>query len=285
METEVKLTFTDSSGRERHVVARLGRFTMGRDTDNDLAIADSNLSRHHAEIESVRGSIQIVDCNSRNGTMVNGHPVIGAVDLFDGDVINLGGSCDLNVSLQQASTPASPRVTSVAVFATAAVALILLVAALLLAISAWHGAGSLPANGNTANSRRDKKRSDIVESGPAPSPEAGPKEVAPGTSEQDKGQLARAIKRVMSTVSNDDNAPYISEAGINDVQRKVDEYRASPELRERLRAAKLACPEISAQAQGISLKPALVMYAALAESEGNGGGNPVVSARKWRRGC
>ena len=41
----------------------------------------------------------------------------------------------------------------------------------------------------------------------------------------------------MSKLSND-NAPYISEAAINDVRQKVEEYRGSSALREKLRAMK-----------------------------------------------
>jgi hypothetical protein len=82
----------------------------------------------------------------------------------------------------------------------------------------------------------------------------------------------------MSRISTDD-APYISEAGLRDVTERIRAYRGSTALQERLRAMQRGCREIDSQAQSINLKPTLVMYAALAESE-QGGADPVATARQ-----
>jgi hypothetical protein len=43
---------------------------------------------------------------------------------------------------------------------------------------------------------------------------------------------------------------------------------------------KQGCAEISAEAERINLRPALLMYAALADSEGPSGSNPITAARR-----
>ncbi|HET9710661.1 MAG TPA: FHA domain-containing protein, partial [Pyrinomonadaceae bacterium] len=269
---ELTLTFTEPAGRERRIVSQAPRITLGRAADNDIVIDDANLSRNHAVIENAGDSIQVSDCNSRNGTMVNGHPLVGPVELFDGDIVNLGGSCDITVGLRRsAETPSSSRVPVPAI-AVAAVAAILVCAGALLALAAWRKAEPVTSQRYTNNPRGEEK--------PEPSPEIVkteiPREVVP---EDPKNDAGTAVKRVMSKLSKD-NAPYISEAGINDVKRKVDHYRGSTELKERLRQVKQGCSEIRVEAERISLRPALVMYAALAKSEEQPGSNPIIVARQ-----
>jgi sigma-B regulation protein RsbU (phosphoserine phosphatase) len=47
-------------------------FTIGRKTDKDLVIADSRVSRDHAQIVSENGGYWLLDQRSRHGTYVNG---------------------------------------------------------------------------------------------------------------------------------------------------------------------------------------------------------------------
>src|SRR5689334_14466438 len=47
-------------------------FTIGRKTDKDLVIADSRVSRDHAQIISENGEYWVIDQGSRHGTYVNG---------------------------------------------------------------------------------------------------------------------------------------------------------------------------------------------------------------------
>ena len=47
-------------------------FTIGRKTDKDLVIADSRVSRDHAQIVSEDGEFWVLDQGSRHGTYVNG---------------------------------------------------------------------------------------------------------------------------------------------------------------------------------------------------------------------
>ena len=65
------------------------RVLIGRDADNDLAVASEFISRHHAQISFYRGSYWIMDLKSTNGTFVNGTRV-RRVRLCDRDVIAVG---------------------------------------------------------------------------------------------------------------------------------------------------------------------------------------------------
>ena len=67
--------------------------SIGRMPDCDVTVADSNVSRHHAEIRLRDGHARIVDLGSMNGTKLNGRGVpsdeFGAT-LEDGDRIQVG---------------------------------------------------------------------------------------------------------------------------------------------------------------------------------------------------
>ena len=60
--------------------------------DNDLILADLDVSRHHAELrKSPTESYEIVDLGSHNGTFVNGKRVSQAT-LTEDDIVNIGHS-------------------------------------------------------------------------------------------------------------------------------------------------------------------------------------------------
>ncbi len=68
-----------------------GTFAIGRVDDNDLALSqEPGVSKVHAKIVGQGDRYLIVDCESRNGTLVNGVPVQRA-DLYDGDEIKICG--------------------------------------------------------------------------------------------------------------------------------------------------------------------------------------------------
>ena len=66
--------------------------TIGRDTDNDIVVNDSKVSRHHAQIISDNGSFRIVDFNTTNGTFVNDRKVSGETALNARDVVRIGNT-------------------------------------------------------------------------------------------------------------------------------------------------------------------------------------------------
>ena len=62
---------------------------IGRDSNNDLQLHDSEVSRFHAELQPEGGSYKVVDLGSSNGTFVNGEKIT-ALTLSSGDRIQLG---------------------------------------------------------------------------------------------------------------------------------------------------------------------------------------------------
>ena len=68
------------------------RLSVGRGLTNDLSLpGDTEVSRLHAELESIAGEWTVSDDGlSRNGTYVNGQRISGRHRLRDGDVIRVG---------------------------------------------------------------------------------------------------------------------------------------------------------------------------------------------------
>ena len=64
-------------------------FKIGRTPDNDIAIDNLAVSRLHAVLEEEKGHYYVRDCDSLNGTEVNGQKV-GRARLNDGDEISIG---------------------------------------------------------------------------------------------------------------------------------------------------------------------------------------------------
>jgi hypothetical protein len=74
----------------RHEVKQK-RVVLGRSRDCDIQLADSNVSRRHAELRQEGASYWIVDLGSTNGMEVNGKRVKRA-KLRDGDTITIGST-------------------------------------------------------------------------------------------------------------------------------------------------------------------------------------------------
>ncbi len=95
----------DATGERRMVLGRIlvgvngatvaerelsvGRFIIGRTTDNDLQIDSKFVSRHHAQIITTAQSCVIEDLNSTNGIHVRAKRVRRRI-LNDGDVVQIG---------------------------------------------------------------------------------------------------------------------------------------------------------------------------------------------------
>ena len=63
--------------------------TIGRLPDCTIALSDSQVSRHHAEVRRAERGFAVVDLGSLNGTTVNG-AAVQQHPLTDGDVIGVG---------------------------------------------------------------------------------------------------------------------------------------------------------------------------------------------------
>lgn len=79
----------DKTGRRYPLVGATTR--IGRLTDNDVVIDDTDVSRHHAVIIETGTGFMITDLRSTNGVEVGGQTVQGSAALADGDQICICG--------------------------------------------------------------------------------------------------------------------------------------------------------------------------------------------------
>jgi sigma-B regulation protein RsbU (phosphoserine phosphatase) len=85
------LTVTTADGKSFQRALNEDILTIGRSSKNDLSLAaDLSLSRFHAEIRREGDGFQVRDVGSRNGTNLNGAPVLQPVPVELGDRITLG---------------------------------------------------------------------------------------------------------------------------------------------------------------------------------------------------
>jgi uncharacterized RDD family membrane protein YckC len=105
---------TSSSRREFALPRTL--VSIGRDPSNDVVLPDAMVSRRHAVIEYRGSQYYIRDCNSSNGSLVNGDRVTER-SLRDGDLVAIGTARllfrdDLNLDDPSAKVvphPSAPR--------------------------------------------------------------------------------------------------------------------------------------------------------------------------------
>jgi hypothetical protein len=100
MQPQYIVFYADESGRSKVIPILKPQFNIGRGADNDLVINNPKLSRRHAVIEIIGSSPYVSDNGSQNGTYVNEKLVSAPARLASGDIINLGGACDLGFSIE-----------------------------------------------------------------------------------------------------------------------------------------------------------------------------------------
>jgi SARP family transcriptional regulator, regulator of embCAB operon len=79
----------DQTGRVHRLTGATTR--IGRFTDNDIVIDDTDVSRHHAVITDTGTGFMMTDLRSTNGVEVQGQRIRGSATLADGDRIRIGG--------------------------------------------------------------------------------------------------------------------------------------------------------------------------------------------------
>ena len=72
-----------------YVIGEADRF-VGRDSSNDIVLADDQASVKHVKISCSEGTFRVADLGSSNGTFVNGEPFNGSRDLVDEDLLRIG---------------------------------------------------------------------------------------------------------------------------------------------------------------------------------------------------
>jgi predicted component of type VI protein secretion system len=91
-----------AGGRARLIVFDTQDLSLGRASENDLAIDDAEMSRRHAVFKRSREGCSVEDQGTSNGTEVNGQVVPRAV-LKHGDVVKVG-----SVEITYAETTRAP---------------------------------------------------------------------------------------------------------------------------------------------------------------------------------
>ena len=89
---------TDENGERRRVAVQ--RETLSSETfEKDLSLLNEKLSREHLKIERFGDVFVAADCNSSNGTTLNGENLNARATLKNGDTLNLGGGLEIEVEL------------------------------------------------------------------------------------------------------------------------------------------------------------------------------------------
>ena len=84
-----KIILNPTSSSRREIRLQRSLVSIGRDPSNDLVLPDAMVSRRHAVIECRGSQYYLRDCNSSNGSVVNGDRV-SERNLRDGDLVAIG---------------------------------------------------------------------------------------------------------------------------------------------------------------------------------------------------
>lgn len=83
--------------------------TVGRSVTNHIQIVDRRMSRNHAEVHVAGNRVVLRDLGSKNGTLLNGLPVNGSMELHHGDRIAFGDTeCLFTTDEVPGAPPRSP---------------------------------------------------------------------------------------------------------------------------------------------------------------------------------
>jgi hypothetical protein len=86
-----KLVVNPTSANRREIALGRTLLCIGRDPSNDLVLPDAMVSRRHAVIEYRGSQYFLRDCNSSNGSVINGDRV-SERGLRDGDMVAIGSA-------------------------------------------------------------------------------------------------------------------------------------------------------------------------------------------------
>ncbi len=76
-------------GRER-TFEGTAPLVIGRDRAAQLVLTDPEVSRRHARLETHDATVFVRDLGSSNGTFLNGRRLTGALELREGDTVDVG---------------------------------------------------------------------------------------------------------------------------------------------------------------------------------------------------
>jgi hypothetical protein len=316
MPSELTLFFTDEYGQEQQVVVHANPFTIGRQEGNELVINDNGLSRRHALITSFNDVAQITDCGSQNGTFLNGQPLHSATVLKNGDVISMGQNCKIRVqvvskaaanpsviappisSAQSTAQPAAHVPTALpdsapppaaneqsansldlspSLIAGLATGVIVLIAGVLIVVMAIKKPKPPTDNGEVVFTATPVTISSSPTTSESASPTAG-QGTNQSTGQTGNEQLEKSLIQVIRNISNDQSYPFSPEV-LAEIKTRARAY-ATPALAATLRSLAARGQDTSAFINAQGLKPALLFYLALADTNGGQAGDPLPIARQ-----
>lgn len=112
-----KLILNPTSPARRDIPLPRSVLSIGRDPSNDLVLPDAMVSRRHAVIEFRSSQYFLRDCNSSNGSLINGDR-ISERELRDGDLLAIGTvrllyreEAELELGAKVVPHPSAPRLT------------------------------------------------------------------------------------------------------------------------------------------------------------------------------
>jgi len=110
-----KLVVNPSSSNKREIALGRTLLSIGRDPSNDVVLPDAMVSRRHAVIELRGSQYYLRDCNSSNGSVINGDRV-SEKNLRDGDMVAIGSARllfrdepDVEAGAKVVQHPSAPR--------------------------------------------------------------------------------------------------------------------------------------------------------------------------------
>jgi pSer/pThr/pTyr-binding forkhead associated (FHA) protein len=92
-----KLIIEDDAGKTIVVPLARDEITIGRKEGNTIRLTERNVSRNHARLLRANGQVMIQDLESYTGVRINGDRIVGAVEIREGDLIEIG---DYHLALQ-----------------------------------------------------------------------------------------------------------------------------------------------------------------------------------------
>jgi hypothetical protein len=207
--------------------------------------------------------------------------------------IDAGLAAQKSTSARATGTPApetsledSATSSGLNVYIIAPIVALVLLALVALAAVALKSSGSKKPDENrqsNANRRREEER-ELENSNALPPPSPGASETVdatPSGTSDELDEVERNALAVMRAISKSDSSPVLTEQSVKEIDERIKRYNGSASLRDNLRAVKQrGVQQLTADARSGNLKPALVIFAALAKMDRDGSrGDPVAVAQ------
>ncbi|MEW6127942.1 MAG: FHA domain-containing protein [Acidobacteriota bacterium] len=299
MNFDVKLTIYEGSGQVRELPVGSSRFSIGRGADNDLQIDDKGLSRRHLILDIFDDVVQLTDCGSQNGTMVNRQPVGGSVRLKDGDSILIGYACDIRVHIQAkaqiaagAANPFKPeaqvgessfqpytssdkkndgnKVPMIAIASIIGIVFISAVLLLIININSDDKPKPLVKNEDITLPNDANFNSRDVVNNPPPANDNENQSVEVPTNNSSSKMIETLGAKMLSRISKDHQRYIFRESALRDITQTIERLKSSSSTASAIASVRNRKGRILESSKRLGLAGGFGVYAVLAESDARG---------------